>query len=133
MYMFIKTFFVILVIVGCAGVSDVYKKLTNGYIYVSESEKQKYITKNPLQVNSKLYIPCEVLEYKFNKRYIIAKIRFYYKSEYPVGFNENRQLKRGEIYYYIIDTINNKRYGAFDNFEQFNHMLKRLHIELVID
>lgn len=118
---------------GCAGVSDVLEKLPNKYSYVSESLEQRWIMKNPLSVDSVLYIPCQVLNYKYNKKYIIAKIKFHYNMNCVVGFKESKQLKEGEIYYYIVNTEKNIRYGEFDSYEKFNKKLKVLHVGLSLD
>lgn len=121
---------VFLILKGCAGVSDVLEKLSNGYVYMSEAPKQKWIMKNPLSIDSDLYIPCQILEYKYNKKYIIAKIKFHYDINCVVGFNESKILKEGKIYYYIIDTEKNIRYGAFQNENTFRKTLNKLNIDL---
>jgi len=118
---------------GCAGVSDVLEKLPNKYAYVSESHQQRWIMKNPLSVDSNLYVPCKIQEYKFNKNYIIAKIKFHYDMNCVVGFEESKRLKEGKIYYYIIDTVKNVRYGEFDSYEKFNEKLKALNVGLSLD
>lgn len=105
---------------GCgAGVSDIVEELPNGYVYGDEASKQKWIMKNPLSIGSELYIPCQVIEYKYDKQYIIAKIRFHYDQNFVVGFIESKVLKEGQNYYYIIDTKNNLRYGPYQSKEEF--------------
>lgn len=120
MIKFLLSVFSLLLIQGCgAGVSDINQDLPNNYIYVSEAPEQKWIAKKPLSVNSNLYIPCRILKYKYDKRYIIAKIRFHYDQSSVVGFIESKALKEGKNYYYIIDTENNLRYGPYQSKEEF--------------
>lgn len=99
---------------GCAGLDDVAENLPNKYTYISEAPQQKWIMKSPLSIDSDLYIPCQILDFKYNKNYIIAKIKFHYDINCVVGFNESKTLKEGKIYYYILDTEKNIRYGAFE-------------------
>ena len=122
--------------VGCAGVSDIYKDLPNGYTYISESPMRKSIIfedANSLDQQEKNYIPCKVLKYKYNQNYIIAKIQFHYDMSCVVGYKESKRLKEGYIYYYIIDTVKNIRYGEFDSYEKFNEKLKALNVGLSLD
>jgi len=133
----IKSFITAIVLVilnGCAGVSDIYEELPNGYVYVSESKEQKVIVKNPLSLNSNLYVPSIILDYKYNRDYIIAKIQFHYNSrDGSIGFQEQKRLKEGNVYYYIIDTKRDMRYGEFSNYQTFLKKLKELNVSLVID
>jgi hypothetical protein len=119
-----------IIILGCAGVSDIVEKIPNGYVYTDEASQQKWIMKNPLSVDTDLYIPCKILKYKYNRNYIIAKIQFHYDMNCVVGFKESKNLKEGEIYYYIIDTKNNIRYGAFKNKKYYLKMKKKLNIQI---
>lgn len=120
-------------VVGCAGVSDILDKLPNGYAYISESHQQKWIMKNPLSVDSNLYIPSVVVEYQHNQNYIIAKIQFHYDINCVVGFKESKRLKEGKIYYYIIDTVKNIRYGEFSDYHKLVEKLKKLKVDLHIE
>jgi hypothetical protein len=113
--------------VGCW---DIQEELPNGYIYSTESSQEMWIQKNPLSINSKSYIPCKILEYQYNKRYILAKIKFHYDMNCVVGFEESKMLTEGKIYYYIIDTQKHVRYGAYENISDFNYKLKELKINL---
>jgi len=130
----ISSFLGFMIFVGCAGVSDIVEKIPNGYVYGSESKKQKWIMKNPLSIDSDLYIPCKILEYKYDENYIIAKIKFHYNINYgTIGFKESKHLKEGKIYYYIIDTVKNIRYGELDTYEKFIEKLKSLHVNLSLN
>lgn len=120
-------FILTLILLGCW---DIRKELPNGYIYSTESNQQIWIQKNPLSINSKAYVPCKILEYKFNKKYILAKIKFHYDMDCVVGFLESKILTEGEIYYYIIDTQKHIRYEAFENKNDFDEKLKELKIKL---
>lgn len=126
----ISIFTVFMIFKGCAGVSDVVEDLPNEYVYVDEAPQQKWIMKDPLSIDSDLYIPCQILEYKYNKKYIIAKIKFHYDINCVAGFIESKTLKEGKIYYYIIDTEKNIRYGAFQNENTFRKTLNKLNIDL---
>ena len=76
-------------------------------------------------------LPCTIIKYKYDKKYIIAKIKFHYDINYgTIGFNESKILKEGKIYYYIIDTEKNIRYGAFQNENTFRKTLNKLNIDL---
>jgi hypothetical protein len=123
----------LIIFMGCAGVSDIVEKLPNGYVYGSESKKQKWIMKNPLSIDSDLYIPCNISEYKYDENYIVAKIKFHYNMECIVGFKESKRLKEGRVYYYIIDTVKNIRYGEFDTYEKFIEKIQKLHVSLSLD
>jgi hypothetical protein len=129
----ISSFLGLIIFMGCAGVSDIVEKIPNGYVYGSESKKQKWIMKNPLSIDSDLYIPCKILEYKYDENYIVAKIKFHYSMECIVGFKESKRLKEGKVYYYIIDTVKNIRYGEFDTYEKFIEKLKKLHVSLFLN
>ena len=133
----LSAFVGLIVFVGCGGVSDINEKLSNGYVYIDESPQQKLVmfdSANSLKQQEKNYIPCKILKYKHNKKYIIAKIRFHYDMNCgTIGFKESKQLKEGKIYYYIIDTVKNIRYGAFESYDDFSKQLKRLNVGLKID
>jgi len=129
----ISIFMGFMVLTGCAGVSDVVEELPNEYVYGDEAPLQKWIMKNPLSLNSDLYIPCKVLEYKYNQNYIIAKIEFHYDMYCVVGFEESKRLKEGKVYYYIIDTVKNIRYGEFDTYEKFTKKLNILKVDLLLE
>lgn len=137
MYIFLINIIAVLTLVNCGGgISDITEDISNGYVYSDEAPQQKWImfeNANSLEQQEKNYIPCKILKYKYNKKYIIAKIKFHYDMNCVVGFRESKQLKEGKIYYYIIDTIKNIRYGAFKNYDKFNHKLKVLKVELKID
>jgi hypothetical protein len=120
----------IILILNFVGCLDIRKKLPNGYIYLTESSQEMWIQKNPLSINSKSYIPCKILEYQYNERYILAKIKFHYDMNCVVGFEESKTLTEGKIYYYIIDSKKHVRYGAYENINDFNHKLKELKINL---
>ena len=115
---------------GCgAGVSDEFKKLPNGYVYIEESSKHKWIMKNPLPANSDLYVPCQVVNYHiYKKQYIIAKIKFLHDDICAVGFVESQYLKYDKLYFYIIDTKKEVRYGPFKTFANFKEQLNALNI-----
>ena len=119
---------------GCAGVSDIYKDLSNRYMYVDEASKYKYIIfkkANSITEQESNTIPCTILEYKFNQNFIIAKIKFHYDINYgTVGFKESKRLEEGKIYYYIINTVKNIRYGEFDTYKKFNKRLEVLKVDL---
>ena len=119
-------------IVGCW---DIQEELPNGYKYISEqgSIEYQYIiyekaTSLIKQENNA--IPCKILDYKFNKKYILAKIKFHYDMDCAVGFEESKILIEGKIYYYIIDTQKNVRYGAYKDKRDFDNKIKELKIEL---
>ena len=137
MYIFLINIIAFLMLVSCGGgISDIVEDIPNGYAYGDEAPQQKWIMfedANSLEQQEKNYIPCKILKYKYNKKYIIAKIKFHYDMYCVVGFAESKQLKEGKIYYYIIDTIKNIRYGAFENYDKFNQKLKALNIDLKID
>ena len=121
---------------GCAGVSDIYKNLPNGYTYISESPMQKSIIfedANSLRQQEENYIPCKILKYKYNQNYIVAKIQFHYDINCVVGFKESKRLKEGKIYYYIIDTVKNIRYGEFSDYHKLVEKLKKLKVDLHIE
>jgi hypothetical protein len=132
----ISAFLGVIIFMGCAGVSDIYKDLPNGYVYISESSMQKSIIfedANSIEQQSKNYIPCKILEYKYDENYIVAKIKFHYNMECNVGFKESKRLKEGKVYYYIIDTVKNIRYGEFDTYEKFIEKIQKLHVSLSLD
>ena len=118
--------------VGCW---DIQEELPNGYKYISEQHtvEYEYIVfeeATSLIEEEKNTIPCKVLNYKYNERYILAKIKFHYDMNCVVGFEESKTLTEGKIYYYIIDTKKHVRYGAYENINDFNHKLKELKINL---
>jgi hypothetical protein len=116
---------------GCS--SDIVKDLPNEYTYISETPMQKSIIfegATSLKQQEENYIPCKVIKYKFNQNYIISKIKFHYDMNCVVGFKESKRLKEGKIYYYILDTVKNIRYGEFDTYEKFNVKLKTLKVGL---
>ena len=115
---------------GC-GVSDIVKDLPNEYVYSSESSNDKWIMNNDSKtIDAKDYIPCKIEEYAHNKRYIIAMIRFHYDINCPVGFKESKVLKEGKIYYYILDTLKDKRYGPFEQKKDFEEKKRELGVDL---
>jgi len=126
---FISTIGLIL-FMGCAGVSDVVEEIPNNYVYGDEAPQQKWIMKNPLSIDSNLYIPCKILQYKYNQKYIISKIQFHYDMNCIVGFKESKSLKEGQIYYYIIDTVKNIRYGAFETKKEYLKKKKELNVKI---
>jgi len=133
----ISGFLGLIVFVGCGGVSDIYKDLPNGYMYVDEAPLYKYIIlkkAHTLIEQEENTIPCSVLNYTYNQNYLIAKIKFHYDMNYgTTGFKESKRLKEGQIYYYIIDTKKNIRYGAFDTYEKFAKKLKILKVDLSLE
>lgn len=129
---FIFSIFSVIIMIGCgAGVSDIVEDLPNNYTYMSESLQQKLIMKNPLSIDSDAYIPCQVIDYKYNEQYIIAKIKFHYDMNCVVGFKERNILKEGKIYYYIIDTKKDIRYGAYKDLDELTKKKELLNIELI--
>ena len=125
--------FIALIYIGC-GVSDIVKKLPNEYVYMSESPSQKWIMNNDSKsIDAKDYIPCKIQKYVYDNKYIIAKIKFHYDMHCAVGFKESKVLKDGKIYYYIIDTSKDVRYGPFAKKEDFNKQKLKLGIKLKLD
>lgn len=122
--------FIALIYTGC-GVSDIVKKLPNEYVYMSESSSQKWIINNDSKsIDAKDYIPCKIVKYAYDNKYIIAKIKFHYDLNCAVGFSESKKLKEGNIYYYIIDTSKDVRYGPFATKENFDKQKLKLGIKL---
>jgi len=124
--------FSLLVFIGCGG-GDWSENLGNDYIYISESSKQEWIMFEGakfLEEANQNYIPCDIIDYRYNSQYIIAKIKFHYQNECVVGFKESKELKEGKIYYYIIDKENNLRYGAYSDKNSFKKQIQKLRIEL---
>ncbi len=120
----------VVLFIGC-GVSDIVKDLPNKYVYMSEAPKEKWIMNNDSKViNSKDYIPCKIESYAYDKRYIIARIKFHYDMNCPVGFKESKTLKEGRIYYYILDTTKDQRYGPFEQKKEFVKKKRELAIGL---
>jgi hypothetical protein len=127
------TFIGLVLFLGCGGVSDAVEKLSNKYVYMDESNTQKFIMfegGSSLIEQEKNYIPCQILKYKDNKNYIIAQIKFHYEMGFVVGFEESKKLKEGQIYYYIIDTNKNVRYGPFEDKEIYMQQKKALNIKI---
>ena len=118
-----------LIYTGC-GVSDIVKSLPNNYVYMSEAPVQKWIMHNPLGINSSNYIPCKIEKYTYDNKYIIAKIKFHYDMHCAVGYDESKTLKEGKIYYYIIDTSKDIRYGPFETKKAFDKQKQNLGVKL---
>ena len=121
-----------LILLNITGCWDIQEEISSGYKYIEEvnNKNSKYILfegANSLKEQENNSIPCTILKYIVTKNYILVKIKFHYKKNFVVGFNESKHLIEGGIYYYIIDTKKHIRYGEYNKIN-FNKEMKKLNM-----
>lgn len=73
-------------------------------------------------------IPTKVIELAWNERYVIAK-QFGMKSRSPNNPDDlYEEVDKTKTYYWILDTLDKKRYGPFD-LADFKEQLKIYELE----
>ncbi len=122
-----KNYIIILLILiySCGGISDSTTELSNGYYYASESANENIIVRHGYK-NGDRYIPCNVIEYKYDDDYIIAKQLPSPDCFWDIDSNTYGDEK---YYYWIIVTNENTILGPLSLVE---FMDKRIQLNIPV-
>ena len=122
-------FSAILLSSGCAGLQDYDYDLANDYMLSCSSAHQiTIIPKTGYSQDETTYIPPKVIEIAWNERYVIAK-QYGMKRRSPDNPEDTyEEPDKTKIYYWILDTLDKKRYGPFNSIE-FNEQIKIFKLE----
>lgn len=113
----------VIFITACIGGLDDKHELSGTYYFASESTDDNIIVSHGY-FEGDPFIPCSVVEYRYDEGYITAKQEP--KKECFWGKDNNRY--GGEQYYYwIIDVKSNKIIGPL-SFDEFSKIFKQLTI-----
>lgn len=120
--------FLMFLVTGC-GLTDYSIDLPNEYKLVASSAHEiKIIPGHYIEnMSENLIIPTQIVEIDYNERYIIAKQ--YKLKTYKDFFDRAREkLDKSETFYWILDTIENKRYGPYTDLSVFEQQKKKFNL-----
>ncbi len=107
------------------GYSDYRYNLINGYILVRSSKHEIVIVPEDGWQSDEQIISAKVVEVAWNDRYVIAK---QYGLKLENDYNDYEIPDKSKVYYWILDTEQQKRYGPY-NKKEFDNELRNYNLE----
>ena len=128
-FIFVEIFVMIFLLTGC--LSDYDIELPNGYEINATSTNQVSINFHGTVLSDNIIddsIPTKVVQVGYDERYVIAK-QYEMKKKYPNNPSNTYEIPdETKVCYWILDTIERKKYGPYNSKEQFDKKLNEFSI-----
>lgn len=117
-------------ITGCVDGGDYIISLPNNYLLdASPAHHIVLYRADGISIDMQNYIPPKVVELGWNSRYIIAK-QYGMKKEYPNNPDNDYEIPdESKIYYWILDTEEQIKYGPYESFKEYTSKINELGIQ----
>lgn len=120
---------IVLLITGCGGGTSYEIELPNDYeLYADSNDYIVIYHKVGTSRDDKNTLPPTIVEISWNERFIIAK-QYGMKKKYPNNIDNSYEIPdKSKVYYWILDTENQIKYGPYKYLNEFNNKKEELNI-----
>lgn len=104
-----------------------YIKLPNDYRYECVSSGNCKVSLK--RYSNEAFLPEQIVELAWNDRYVVAK-QYEMKLKYSENSDNTYEIPdKTKVYYWILDTVERKRYGPYSDEKQLEVMKNKFNID----